>query len=517
MSSYFTLKTKEMEGKMNDLTEFNSSNLESQLMHYAVSEVYLERMMKDIKPEWILNNYHNSIFKIVSEYYLTSGRMPNENIVSLQLKQIYDEKDSIRAMNYYNSLLNYKNELHDNQYTISKNAVESHWIENHLKFAMGDALNEIQSKNGKEALEILEKNVERLRYNTSETKIIDYDIGDFASFALDRYEQDFKTEELISTGVEAIDDRMGGGFRKPNVIALGCGTQGGKSIIAMNMGYSAYQQGLNVAYITIEMSEEEFLARLHSRITQIPATPILMRKLNEEQKLKLRQEVLLDTVHPNHIEKSRQYLNDIGKDLLRFNRQEIDKNFFESDFFVKRTNTYYPIDIPHGCKLEVIRSKIIKLKEQRGCDMVVIDYAGIMDEILKGEQSWQSYSNLWLRLKALARELDVVLISPVQAHDEGQLKYSTAVRDHIDVGLNWMRTDEDIISNRAQFWFTKLRHGKAEYSDYEQSLVLDFSSDESQPASDLGMKNPIYATLDTNVMTLKNYEDPDEGDFITLQ
>ena len=67
-----------MEGKMNDLTEFNSSNLESQLMHYAVSEVYLERMMKDIKPEWIINNFHNSIFEIVSEYYLTSGRMPNQ-------------------------------------------------------------------------------------------------------------------------------------------------------------------------------------------------------------------------------------------------------------------------------------------------------------------------------------------------------------------------------------------------------------------------------------------------------
>ena len=75
-----------MEGKMNDLTEFNSSNLESQLMHYAVSEVYLERMMKDIKSEWIINDYHNAIFEIVSEYYLTSGRMPNQDIVSLKLK-----------------------------------------------------------------------------------------------------------------------------------------------------------------------------------------------------------------------------------------------------------------------------------------------------------------------------------------------------------------------------------------------------------------------------------------------
>ena len=215
------------------------------------------------------------------------------------------------------------------------------------------------------------------------------------------------------------------------------------------------------------MSEEEFLARLHSRITGVPATNILMRDMNDIQKLQLRQKVLLDTVNPKFQDRAEKYLNEIGSDLLKFSKEDMDRNFFESDFYVKRTNTYYPIDIPSGCKLEIIRSKIIKLKEQRGCDMVVIDYAGIMEEILKGEQSWQSYSNLWLRLKALARELDVVLVSPVQAHDDGHLKYATAVRDHIDVGLNWMRSDEDILNDRVQFWFTKLRHGKAQYSNHE--------------------------------------------------
>ena len=501
---------------MNDIMNLIPSTLESQLMNYSVSPVYIERLMKDIKPEWLLNEYHSCLFNILSEYYLTSGRMPNDKIIALQLKKVYENDQCTKAFQIYLSLLNYKNELHDNQYTIAKNAVESHWIEHNLKEAMQESIVEINSKNGKQALELLEKNVEKLRYNTSETKIIDYDIGDFASFALDRYDQDFKTEELISTGVENIDERMGGGFRKPNVIALGCGTQGGKSIIAMNLGYSAYQQGLNVAYVTIEMSEEEFLARLHSRISQINATPILMRKIDDVQKLKLRQSVLLDTVNPKHYDKAKNYLDEIGTDLLKFNKTDMDKNFFESEFYVKRTNTYYPIDIPSGCKLEVIRSKIIKLKEQRGCDMVIIDYAGIMEEILKGEQSWQSYSNLWLRLKALARELDVVLISPVQAHDDGHLKYSTAVRDHIDVGLNWMRSDEDILNNRVQFWFTKLRHGKAQYSEHEESLVLDFTSSETQPASDISIKNPIYATLDTNVMTLSDYENLDEGEFITI-
>ena len=48
---------------------------------------------------------------------------------------------------------------------------------------MQESIVEKNSKNGKQALELLEKNVEKLRYNTSETKIVDYDIGDFASFA----------------------------------------------------------------------------------------------------------------------------------------------------------------------------------------------------------------------------------------------------------------------------------------------------------------------------------------------
>ena len=94
--------------------------------------------------------------------------------------------------------------------------------------------------------------------------------------------------------------------------------------------------------------------------------------------------------------------------------------------------------------------------------------------------------------------------------------YATAVRDHIDIGLNWMRSDEDILNDRVQFWFTKLRHGKAQYSNHEESLVFDFTSSEEQTASDLSIKNPIYATLDTNVMTLSNYDNPDEGEFITI-
>ena len=146
---------------MNDLNNLNSSNLESQLMSYAVSEVYLERLMKDIKPEWLINESHNALFEILSEYYLTSGKMPNKEIISLKLRQQFEEKEANKTFMIYSSLLNHKNDLHDNQYTISKNAIESHWLENHLKFAMRDSMKEITSKNGT-FKEILAQHVEFL-------------------------------------------------------------------------------------------------------------------------------------------------------------------------------------------------------------------------------------------------------------------------------------------------------------------------------------------------------------------
>ena len=87
---------------------------------------------------------------------------------------------------------------------------------------------------------------------------------------------------------------MGRGFRKPNLVALGSGTQVGKSIFCMNFAYFSYQSNLNVAYITLEMSEEELLSRLHSRISSIPATEILMRELDDVKTTKLRKSILLD-------------------------------------------------------------------------------------------------------------------------------------------------------------------------------------------------------------------------------
>ena len=112
-------------------------------------------------------------------------------------------------------------------------------------------------------------------------------------------------------------------------------------------------------------------------------------------------------------------------------------------------------------------------------------------------------SSLYTRLKALARELNVVLLAPIQSYDDGEYKYSKSIRDHIDIGLNWKRTEEDLKQSRVRFWFTKLRHSKIEIYEGDKDAIEDKTDEDI----DYSMRNPVFAKLDTDVMLLDNYED----------
>ena len=173
------------------------SKLEPQLMNYTTSEVYLERMVSEVKPEWIQDSSNRAVFEMIKEYWLASGRIPNLDIASEELRKKLGKEEAQAPILVFSKLQNFKTDLHDNQYSIAKQSVESNWIEQNLSFCMRQATTEMQSNNGQQALLTMEQAVESIRYSTSDTKIVDYDIAEFASNALDRYEQDFKEEELI--------------------------------------------------------------------------------------------------------------------------------------------------------------------------------------------------------------------------------------------------------------------------------------------------------------------------------
>ena len=57
--------------------------------------------------------------------------------------------------------------------------------------------------------------------------------------------------------------------------------------------------------------------------------------------------------------------------------------------------------------------------------------------------------------------------------------------------------------------------GIQEFSEQEQDLMLNFNERENQ-SEDVTMRNPVYASLDTDVMLLSDYENPLESEFISI-
>jgi len=91
----------------------------------------------------------------------------------------------------------------------------------------------------------------------------------------------------ISTGWPSIDKKLYGGFNRGELNIFCAGSGGGKSLFLANLGVNWAQQGLNVLYLTFELSEKLVSMRLDSMTTGIPTREIFKNIDDVELKVKM--------------------------------------------------------------------------------------------------------------------------------------------------------------------------------------------------------------------------------------
>jgi archaellum biogenesis ATPase FlaH len=91
----------------------------------------------------------------------------------------------------------------------------------------------------------------------------------------------------ISTGWPAVDKKLYGGFNRGELNIFCAGSGGGKSLFLANLGVNWAQQGLNVLYLTFELSEKLVSMRLDSMTTGIPTREIFKNIDDVELKVKM--------------------------------------------------------------------------------------------------------------------------------------------------------------------------------------------------------------------------------------
>ena len=265
----------------------------------------------------------------------------------------------------------------------------------------------------------------------------------------------------ISTGWPSIDRKLYGGFNRGELNIFCAGSGGGKSLFLANLGVNWAMQGLNVLYLTFELSEGLVSMRLDSMTTGISTREIFKNIDDVELKVKM-----------------------IGK----------------------KSGNMQVKYMPSGKNCNDIRAYLKEYQVKKGCkpDILLIDYLDLMMPL----SVKVSPSDLFVKdkyvceeIRNLAMETQCVTVTASQlnrsAVEEIEFDHS-----HISGGLSKIMTADNVIgifTSRAmkergryqiQFMKTRSSSGVGQKVDLEFNVetlrITDLGEDEQEASFNQG-------------------------------
>ena len=268
----------------------------------------------------------------------------------------------------------------------------------------------------------------------------------------------------ISTGWITVDRRLFGGMNRGELNIFAGGSGAGKSLFLANLGVNWALQGLNVVYVTLELSEELVSMRVDSMVTEI-ATRDIFRQLDE---VEMRVRV-------------------IGK----------------------RSGTYQVKYMPSGKTANDLRSylKEYEIKLGRRVDVLLVDYLDLLMPIsrrISAENLFVKDKYVSEELRNLAVEKNCILVTASQLN-RGAVEEVEFDHSHISGGLSKIQTADNVFGiftsramrehGRYQIQLMKTRSS----SGVGQKIDLEFNIDTLR-ITDPGIEDTV--TTDTRARTI---------------
>lgn len=248
----------------------------------------------------------------------------------------------------------------------------------------------------------------------------------------ERYDRLSDSTRRIPTGIDRIDEAIGGGILgETKFLALFAGSAGlGKTLILGNTAVNAVKQGKNVLYITFEISQDELGKRIDSAFTGLSISNIT--KMRKEVRRRIKDEY------------------ETGK---------------MGRLFVKE----YPPSSVNANEVEALVNQL-KMKKDFKPDVLVLDYLGIMKPVSSDvTNSYEKGKHVSEELRALSSRLNAPIMSATQYNRSGYNKESVdldamadsmAIAHTADLVISLTQTDEDSEKSQVRFEVIKSRVSK---------------------------------------------------------
>jgi replicative DNA helicase len=238
-----------------------------------------------------------------------------------------------------------------------------------------------------------------------------------------RMEED-KTEDVIASTIEKLDQAMDGGWRKGELVIVLAPPERGKTLSLVNFGVAALYQGKRVGYITLEISERKIARRFDLRISGRPIE--LLRN------------------DPGRIKNPLAALHKTGCDLV-----------------IKD----YSAEDPH---VEDIKSFIINYqnKTKKKFDLIIIDYIDLISPTRAHKTERFGIKEVYTNIRRMANELQVPILSASQANRKSVDKQVVTMEDFsedfqkaaiADVILALCQTKDEFLENMCRVYVAKNR------------------------------------------------------------
>ena len=180
--------------------------------------------------------------------------------------------------------------------------------------------------------------------------------------------------EVTGTPTGFVDlDKMTAGFQPQELLILAARPSMGKTALSLNIAVnSALRAGKKVAYFSLEMSKEQLMLRILASEAQIDLSRLRVGKIPDEGWSKLISTAAVIS---------------------------------ESNLYIDDTSAISPFEI---------LAKSRRLKNQKGLDLVIVDYLQLMDLKQKVESRERAVSEISKTLKKIAKELKISILALAQ-------------------------------------------------------------------------------------------------------
>jgi replicative DNA helicase len=225
-----------------------------------------------VEPNFFKNPTINFVYKVIHKYLSehTDSEMPRAKqiweMVALEDKQKNVTKQSFK-------LLIQEDLAHYDEEKFIKPNLKAWILKEQIKIASDNLIDKLRDiDNGDLNLDIVESAAGSIREMINEKTSSNFDDDDSLGSDFDdaeKHVQDHSTMK-VKTGWGALDTMLGGGLDVKTLNILMGQTNSGKSLWMQNIAANAANNGYNVVYFTLEMSEAKVLKRLGSMRLKVP-------------------------------------------------------------------------------------------------------------------------------------------------------------------------------------------------------------------------------------------------------